>query len=1007
MLATAHLVTGVVETPFRPWIGILHSERDQPLYANIAAVEVDALTIGPFMQLSPQAFIAKWLNSPIKERAAAQEHYLDLCRMLGEPTPADVDSSGKDYGFEVGASKTTGGNGFADVFKRGHFGWEYKGTKANLDTAFAQLQRYAIALDNPPLLIVSDIGTTIRIHTNWTNSVSKVYEIAIADLTDPEKRGWLKSALSDPEALRPTKTRQQLTEDVAGEFARLARSLRERGHKAEEVAHFINRLVFCMFAEDVKLLPDNIFMRMLERALEDPAEFDGFARDLFNAMKTGGRIGFEKVPWFNGGLFNDDLVFSLTKDEINLVHRAAQQYWGDIDPSILGTLFERGLDPDKRSQLGAHYTDRDKIMMIINPVIVGPLSAEWELAKAEIKDHLAKAASSKGAPATRARNNAEAVLQRHLKRLADFRVLDPACGSGNFLYLALRALKDLEHRAQVEAEALGLPRGFPQIGPEVVKGIEINPYAAELARVSVWIGEIQWMIKNGFAASTNPVLKPLDTIECRDALITCDFGAEGYVGRWTEATWPSADVIIGNPPFLGGKIIRSELGDDVVDALFSLYRGRVPAEADLVVYWLAKSLQAIEENRVKRVGLVTTNSVRGGANRRVMDRIADRTGFYSAWADEPWSVEGAAVRVSLIAFGEAPGELPSLNGAKVVRINSDLTSSAVDLTKARSIPENKAVAFMGDTKGGGFDIAGEIAREFLKAPMNPNGRPNSDVVRPWVNGLDLARRPRDSWIIDFGWTMSEAEAALYEAPFRYAERHIKAERVALQAKGYAKKWWEHERPRPEMWAKLQPLSRFILTPRVSKHRFFVWQSRPVVPDSALIAISRDDDTTFGILQSRFHELWALRMGTWLGVGNDPRYTPTTTFETFPFPVGLSPNIPAADYAQDPRGTAIAAAAKRLNELRETWMNPPDLIRREPEVVYGYVDRIIPVSEEAAAKLKKRTLTNLYNDRPTWLQHAHKALDDAVAAAYGWRPNLTDDEVLAQLFALNQERTGRR
>lgn len=954
--------------------------------------------------MTPQQFIAKWQNSQLKERSAAQEHYLDLCRMLGEPSPADVDPTGKDYGFEVGASKTTGGQGFADVFKRGHFGWEYKGTKANLDTAFAQLQRYAIALDNPPLLIVSDIGTTIRIHTNWTNSVSKVYEIAIADLADPEKRGWLKSALSDPEVLRPIKTRQQLTEEVAGDFAQLARSLRERGHKAEEVAHFINRLVFCMFAEDVRLLPDNIFMRMLERALEDPAEFEGFARDLFNAMKTGGRIGFEKVAWFNGGLFNDDLVFSLAKDEIKLVHRAAQQYWGDIDPSILGTLFERGLDPDKRSQLGAHYTDREKIMMIINPVIVEPLRAEWEAAKVEIGGHLAKAAASKGAPATKARNIAVAVLQRHLQRLADFRVLDPACGSGNFLYLALRALKDLEHRAQVEAEAMGLPRGFPQIGPEVVKGIEINPYAAELARVSVWIGEIQWMVRNGFAASQNPVLKPLENIECRDALLAWHAGADGAEGHLVEAEWPEADAIIGNPPFLGGKIIRSELGDETVEALFKLYRGRVPAEADLVVYWVAKAAEAVAAGRTQRVGLVTTNSIRGGVNRQVMDRIADKIGFLSAWADEPWAVEGAAVRVSLIAFGvPMEGHVPHLDGQPVPRVNSDLTGAAVDLTKAARLPTNAAKAFMGDTKGGAFDIPGHVARKFLKAPTNPNGRSNADVVIPWVNGLDLARRHRDVWIVDYGWTMSEEDAALYELPFAHVLDAVKPEREGNNRELYRRFWWRHMEPRPGMWAALRPLPRFIITPRVSKHRLFVWRSSPVVPDSAVIAIARDDDTTFGTLHSRFHELWSLRMGTWLGVGNDPRYTPTTTFETFPFPQGLTPDLPPSSFAADPRAVDIAKASARLNELRENWLNPPDLVRREPEVVPGYPDRLLPVSEEAAQVLSKRTLTNLYNERPAWLQHAHEALDEAVAAAYGWPAELSDDEVLARLFALNQER----
>lgn len=958
--------------------------------------------------MTPQQFISKWLNSALKERAAAQEHFLDLCRMLGEPTPADVDPTGKDYGFEVGASKTTGGNGFADVFKRGHFGWEYKGTKANLDTAFAQLQRYAIALDNPPLLIVSDIGTTIRIHTNWTNSVSKVYEIAIADLGDPEKRGWLKAALSDPETLRPSKSRQQLTEEVAGEFAELARLLRQRGHDAEQVAHFINRLVFCMFAEDVKLLPDNMFTRMLERALEDPSEFGSFAGDLFTAMKSGGRVGFEKVEWFNGGLFNDDLVFNLTKDEIAIVHRAAKQYWGDIDPSILGTLFERGLDPDKRSQLGAHYTDRDKIMMIINPVIVEPLTTEWEKAKAEISGLMEKAAAAKGGARTRSINQAQTVLDTHLQRLADYRVLDPACGSGNFLYLALLALKDLEHRAQVEAEALGLPRGFPRIGPEVVKGIEINPYAAELARVSVWIGEIQWMLKNGFSASGNPILKPLDTIECRDALMTSQLGNGEESGEWAEAEWPEADAIIGNPPFLGDRKMKPELGEGYVNALRSIYVGRVRGGADLVCYWFAKAWEQLEKGATTVAGFVATNSIRGGANRDVLKPIVEQGTIFCAWSDEAWTVDGAAVRVSLICFRRqaAPN---FLNGVPVAQVFSDLTSatSGTDLTQAVRLSENGSQAFQGTISYGPFEVDGSCAREMLVAPINPNGRPNSDVVRAWTNGRDITRRPDDRWIVFFPDQISEGDAALYEEPFRYVREIVIPFRAERSNDDLNRYWWRLWRSRPDLFSATQSLPRMILTPRVSKHRIFVWRSTAVVPDSATVAIARDDDTTFGILHSRFHELWALRMGTWLGKGNDPRYTPTTTFETFPFPKGLTPNIPAANYADSPHAIAIGTAAARLNELRENWLNPSDLVRREPEVVPGYPDRILPINEEAAQKLKKRTLTNLYNERPAWLQHAHKALDEAVAAAYGWPADLSDDEILARLFDLNQERAAKQ
>lgn len=956
--------------------------------------------------MTPQQFITKWLNSSLKERAAAQEHFLDLCRMLDEPTPADVDPTGKDYGFEVGASKTTGGNGFADVFKRGHFGWEYKGTKANLDTAFAQLQRYAIALDNPPLLIVSDIGTTIRIHTNWTNSVSKVYEIAIADLGDPEKRGWLKAALSDPDALRPSKTRQQLTEEVAGEFAELARLLRQRGHDAEQVAHFINRLVFCMFAEDVKLLPDNIFSRMLERALDDPSQFESFARSLFTAMKSGGHIGFEKVAWFNGGLFNDDLVFALDKKEIGIVHRAAKHFWGDVDPSILGTLFERGLDPDKRSQLGAHYTDREKIMMIVNPVIVEPLTAEWEKAKTEITALMDKATSSKGGTATKARNQAQGILDAHLKRLADFRVLDPACGSGNFLYLALRALKDLEHRAQVEAEALGLPRAFPRIGPEVVKGIEINPYAAELARVSVWIGEIQWMLKNGFAASGNPILKPLETIECRDALMTWVPGESDEAGRWVEAEWPNADAIIGNPPFLGDRLLIGRLGEAESEALRTVYLQRVPRSADLVCYWVEKASSALVTGKTTAFGLVVTNSIRGGANRRVVERALNKAQLFEAWSDESWVVDGAAVRVSIICFDTRTRQI-RLNGHPVPEIYADLTAKAVDLTRAVKLAANRGVCLHGSKKIGSFDIDGNLARTMLLEPTNPNGRKNAEVLSPVWNGADVAGRPADRWIIDFGMTMAESAASEFEAPFLHVLQNVKPERLRNRNPVLVEKWWLHGGPRPAMRNALPLLSRCIATPAVSKHRIFVFVPKGVLPDAQLMVTLRDDDTTFGILHSRFHELWSLRMGTWLGKGNDPRYTPTTTFETFPFPEGLTPDIPAADYADNPHSIAIATAAARLNELRENWLNPPDLVKREPEVVPGYPDRILPINEEAAQKLKKRTLTNLYNERPAWLQHAHKALDEAVAAAYGWPADLSDDEILARLFELNQERAAKQ
>ena len=954
--------------------------------------------------MTPSEFIAKWRASELKERSASQEHFIDLCRLLGEPTPAEADPTGEQYCFERGARKDTGGDGWADVWKRHHFAWEYKGKHADLDAAFNQLRQYVLALENPPLLIVSDM-VQFRIRTNWTNSVSETHEFVLDDLADAVVRDKLKWAMSDPERLRPGESIQALTERAAGTFALLAQSLREHGHEPQVVAHFVNRLVFCMFAEDVGLLPDNMFTRMLEQARKRPQDFAALARDLFGAMSTGGRIGFEEVAWFNGGLFSDDTALPLDKAEIETTLKAAMLEWSEIDPSILGTLFERGLDPDKRSQLGAHYTDRDKIMRIIEPVIVCPWLAEWETTKAEIAAMLDRADAAKSRAAeTRQRGKAERLLRTFLERLGGFTVLDPACGSGNFLYLALHALKNLEHRVQLEAEAMGFQRGFPSVGPANVKGIEINAYAAELARVSVWIGEIQWMRRNGFSESRDPILKPLETIECRDAILT----PEGE-----EPEWPNADVVIGNPPFLGAWRLNAHLGENYVSRMSSVYAGRVSGATDLVCYWFEKAGQQIASGKAKRAGLVATNSIRGGANRKTLQAATAGRPIFEAWSDEPWVIDGAAVRVSLICFGASDDPRISsarLDGQSADEIYTDLTARragvGVDLTAVQRIDKNRGVAFRGDEKGGAFDVDGEQAREWLRLPANPNGRTNADVLMPWVNGMDLTRRPAGKWIIDFRWTMSEGDAALYEEPFRWVRDHVRQIYMdtprGQRSKPRRQHWWRHARPYPEMRQALDTLSRYIGTPRVAKYRLFVWLDARVCPDSAMIAIARDDDTTFGILHSRFHEVWALRLGTWLGKGNDPRYTPTTTFETFPFPDGLSPDIPAADYADDPRAIAIAEAARRLVDLRDRWLNPPEWVEWVDEPVPSYPKRPVPRDEAAAKELKKRTLTNLYNTRPQWLVDAHANLDAAVAAAYGWSDDISEDDALREMLAMNLE-----
>ena len=461
--------------------------------------------------MKPDSFIAKWQGVELKERSASQSHFNDLRALLDVPDPITADPRGEWFTFERGATKTTGGKGWADLWRRDCFAWEYKGRHANLDAAYAQVQRYAPALANPPLLIVSDMGRIV-IRTHWTGLVVETHEVALHDLRDARHRDRLRDCLEEPERLRPRKTRADLTEEAAGRFAGLAAGLASRGHAPDAVAHFVNRLVFCMFAEDVGLLPNKLFERMLESCKSDPDKFSRRSRELFAAMnrKGGDEVAYERVDWFNGGLFDDDGTLPLTREEIADLHSTAKLNWSEIDATLMGTLFERGLDPAKRSQLGAHYTDAGKIMQIVEPVVLRPLRAEWAAVRAEIVTVLDRrpvataerllTPSDRGT-ITRLDGQATALHLTFLERLRAYRVLDPACGSGNFLALTLTALKDLEHAANLDAEALGLARPAPQVGPEAVLGLEINPYAAELARVSIWIAEIQWMRRNGFDAA--------------------------------------------------------------------------------------------------------------------------------------------------------------------------------------------------------------------------------------------------------------------------------------------------------------------------------------------------------------------------------------------------------------------------------------------------------------------------------------------------------------------------
>ena len=642
-----------------------------------------------------------------------------------------------------------------------------------------------------------------------------------------------------------------------------------------------------------------------------------------------------------------------------LLHEAAQQNWRNIEPSIFGTLFERVLDASKRSQLGAHYTSPEDIELVVEPVVMEPLRREWETARQEVDNLIAE----------ENQDGARIRLEEFQQRLFEVTVLDPACGSGNFLYVALRSLLDLEKEVIDFAATRGWHDLTPRVKPDQMHGLEINPYAAELARTALWIGYIQWHQANGFPYSQQPILTPLDTIRQTDAIL-----ADGDTANPQEAEWPAAEFIIGNPPFLGHFPFREQLGDEYVKAVYSLYGSRIPNSSDLCCYWFEKARAQIESGKSRRAGLLATQAIRFQSNRPVLARIKETGDIFAAISDKDWMLDGANVHISIVCFDDGSEEIRTLDGEPVFGINADLTTGT-DLTQARRLAENQGLAFQGIGKVGDFDISEDIAVEMMSQP-NPHGRPNTEVLKRWINGIDITRRPRNVWVIDFGIDMPMAEAALYEAPFEYVKEKVMPERIKNKMQWRAENWWLHGYPATTMRRALAPLKRYMGTPKVAKHRFFVWLTDDMLASNLVIAVASDDDYMFGVLQSKIHTTWALAIGTQLE--DRPTYTPTTCFETFPFP---EPN--------DDQRDAIAEAAERLNELRENWLNPVDA-NGNPALI--------------ATDLRKRTLTNLYNARPTWLANAHAELDAAVAAAYGWPADLDGAAILERLLALNLQRS---
>ncbi|MEK7328213.1 MAG: DNA methyltransferase, partial [Chloroflexota bacterium] len=464
-------------------------------------------------------------------------------------------------------------------------------------------------------------------------------------------------------------------------------------------------------------------------------------------------------------LIHDDVIDGA---DTRLLVEAASLNWADVDPSIFGTLFERALDVEgKRAQLGAHYTSRADIETLVEPVLMAPLRREWEEVKKQAAGYLGWQTEKKE-EGGRKKGALEKLLRDFQDKLVSTTVLDPACGSGNFLYVSLSLLKDLEKQVITFGLDVGLPGLEPRVTPLQLRGLEKDDFAFQLASIVVWIGYLQWKVKNGYApAGETPILKPLDTIKQMDAILNLPVSySEGvraqaiprhlrlaevrpkYYGTPSEPEWPAADVIVGNPPFLGGNKIRAELSDEYVDALFKLYEGRVPAFSDLCCYWFEKARAMIAEGKAKRTGLLATQGIRGGVNREVLKRIKQNGDIFWAISDREWILDGAMVHVSMVGFDDGAENSPRLDGQSVPVINPDLTAG-IDLTQARVLKENQNISFQGPSPKGSFDIDAGLANKMLSAPPNPNGRKNPDVVRPVVSAIDLGQRSRNKWTIDF------------------------------------------------------------------------------------------------------------------------------------------------------------------------------------------------------------------------------------------------------------------
>jgi hypothetical protein len=1028
------------------------------------------------------AFIERWSRAEASERANAQLFLSELCDLLEVPRPSNTHADGYTFEYPVKIPLGDGslGDGRIDLYRRDAFVLEAKqyadslpksesarvmeqagvylpskksgplrGSDAWDDAmmkARGQAERYARSLPDghatPPFLLVADIGHSIELYADFTQAGKaylpypdpRTFRIRLSDLAEESVRDRLRRVWIDPLSLDPAKISAAVTREIADILATLASSLERSGHPPKLVGEFLTRCLFCMFAEDVGLLPKDGFRGLLESLRDHPEGFIPKLRQLFAEMQTGTEYSVilnQKLLRFNGGLFEEASVLPLDALQIEILIRAAAADWKNVEPAIFGTLLERALDPDERHALGAHYTPRAYVERLILPTIVDPLRSTWESVRTAAVVH---------AQAGRMEEARKEIRAFH-DQLCAVRVLDPACGSGNFLYVALEHMKRLEGEVLDASADLGenllLDLATHSVDPHQFLGIELNPRAASIAEMVLWIGYLQWHFRTrGQTLPEEPVLRRFHNIECRDAVLAWDGEPQPVhdesgqpVTVWDRkskktdpvtgrevpdetkrtpllsypnarpAEWPKADYIVGNPPFIGSKRMRDALGDGYVEALRSSYP-EVPGSADFVMFWWEKAAAMVSGGKTQQSGLITTNSITQVQSGQIVQQRLEGTKPVSlvyAIPDHPWvdSLDGAAVRIAMtvIRGGSLPGKLLTIisetdsgeEAAKVlfkerkgtIHANFEIGS---DLRSVQPLKANEGLCWQGcKLVGEHFQITPEKYAELvLEQPDSAERMPR------YFAGSDITKKGTPRHVIDLYGLSKDEAFQKYPSLMQHLSDYVKPERDQNKDLGFRTKWWIFGRPRPDLREACADIGRYIVTSEVAKHRTFIFLEWPRdLIDGGVIAIASDDAFTLGILSSRIHVVFTLAAGGTLE--DRPRYQNGPCFDPFPFP-----------NANEIQRSQIRDLADRIEVQRKRQQGlHPNL-------------QITEIYNVLAANREGRPLTakeKVIHDQGlvSVLRQLHNDLDAAVAEAYGWPGTISDEEILTRLVALNAER----